>query len=70
MKEVEIKLEKISNKNQKSGQLVLRKYQILPLDNNKKIPKKEPASNMNRGVFLEKLVSGIIGVMLLAILVI
>jgi len=38
--------------------------------NPKKIPKKEPASNMNRGVFLEKLVSGIIGVMLLAILVI
>ncbi len=38
MKEVEIKLEEISNKNQKSGQLVLRKYQILPLDNNKKIP--------------------------------
>jgi len=38
--------------------------------NPKKIPKKQPASNMNRGVFLEKLVSGIIGVMLLAILVI
>ena len=38
--------------------------------NPKKIPEKQPASNMNRGVFLEKLVSGIIGVMLLAILVI
>jgi len=38
--------------------------------NPKKIPPKQPASNMNRGVFLEKLVSGIIGVMLLAILVI
>ena len=38
--------------------------------NPKKIPPKQPASNMNRGVFLEKLVSGIIGVVLLAILVI
>ena len=38
--------------------------------NPKKIPPKQPASNMNRGVFLEKLVSGIIGVMLPAILVI
>ena len=38
--------------------------------NPKKIPKKEPASNMNRGVFLEKLVSGILGVILLAVLVI
>ena len=38
--------------------------------NPKKIPKKAPASNMNRGVFLEKLVGGIIGVILLAILVI
>ena len=38
--------------------------------NPKKIPKKAPASNMNRGVFLEKLVGGIMGVLLLAILVI
>ncbi len=38
--------------------------------NPKKIPKKEPSSNMNRGVFLEKLVSGILGVILLAILVV
>jgi len=38
--------------------------------NPKKIPKKQPASNMNRGVFLEKLVSGILGVILLAILVV
>ena len=38
--------------------------------NPKKIPKKAPASNMNRGVFLEKLVSGILGVILLAVLVI
>ena len=37
--------------------------------NPKKIPPKQPASNMNRGVFLEKLVSGIIGVILLAVLV-
>ena len=38
--------------------------------NPKKVPKKQPASNMNRGVFLEKLVSGILGVILLAILVV
>ena len=38
--------------------------------NPKKIPPKQPASNMNRGVFLEKLVSGIIGVILLAVLVV
>ena len=38
--------------------------------NPKKIPPKQPASNMNRGVFLEKLASGIIGIMLLAVLVI
>ena len=38
--------------------------------NPKKVPKKQPASNMNRGVFLEKLVGGIMGVLLLAILVI
>ena len=38
--------------------------------NPKKVPKKEPATSMNRGVFLEKLVSGILGVILLAILVV
>ena len=38
--------------------------------NPKKIPKKQQTANMDRGVFLEKLVSGIIGVILLAILVI
>jgi len=38
--------------------------------NPKKVPKKQLASNMNRGVFLEKLVSGILGVILLAILVV
>ena len=38
--------------------------------NPKKIPEKQPSSNMNRGVFLEKLVSGILGVILLAILVV
>ena len=38
--------------------------------NPKKVPAKQPAANMNRGVFLEKLVSGIIGIMLLAVLVI
>ena len=38
--------------------------------NPKKVPPKQPASNMNRGVFLEKLVGGIMGVLLLAILVI
>ena len=38
--------------------------------NPKKVPKKQLASNMNRGVFLEKLVGGIMGVLLLAILVI
>ena len=37
--------------------------------NPKKIPPKQPASNMNRGVFLEKLAGGIIGVILLAVLV-
>jgi len=37
--------------------------------NPKKIPKKQQTANMDRGVFLEKLVSGIIGVILLAILV-
>ena len=36
--------------------------------NPKKIPKKQQTANMDRGVFLEKLVSGILGVMLLAIL--
>ena len=38
--------------------------------NPKKIPPKQQSSNMNRGVFLEKLVSGILGVILLAILVV
>jgi hypothetical protein len=38
--------------------------------NPKKIPQKQQSSNMNRGVFLEKLVSGILGVILLAILVV
>jgi len=38
--------------------------------NPKKIPKKQQTANMDRGVFLEKLVSGIIGVILLAILVV
>jgi len=38
--------------------------------NPKKIPEKQQSSNMNRGVFLEKLVSGILGVILLAILVV
>ena len=38
--------------------------------NPKKIPKKQQTSNMDRGVFLEKLMSGIIGVMLFAILLI
>jgi len=38
--------------------------------NPKKIPPKQHSTSMNRGVFLEKLVSGIIGVMLLAVLVI
>ena len=38
--------------------------------NPKKVPKKESATSMNRGVFLEKLVSGILGVILLAILVV
>ena len=38
--------------------------------NPKKIPKKQQTANMNRGVFLEKLVSGILGVILLAILVV
>ena len=38
--------------------------------NPKKVPPKPSASNMNRGVFLEKLVGGIMGVLLLAILVI
>jgi len=37
--------------------------------NPKKIPKKQQTANMDRGVFLEKLVSGIIGVILLALLV-
>ena len=48
------------------GQEATKEWRLNP----KKIPPKQPASNMNRGVFLEKLVSGIIGVMLLAILVI
>ena len=38
--------------------------------NPKKIPEKQQSSNMNIGVFLEKLVSGILGVILLAILVV
>ena len=38
--------------------------------NPKKIPKKQQTANMDRGVFLEKLVSGIIGVILLAILMV
>ena len=38
--------------------------------NPKKVPPKQQSSNMNRGVFLEKLVSGILGVILLAILVV
>ena len=38
--------------------------------NPKKIPKKQNLKSMDRGEFLEKLMSGIIGVMLLAILVI
>ena len=38
--------------------------------NPKKTPEKQQSSNMNRGVFLEKLVSGILGVILLAILVV
>jgi len=38
--------------------------------NPKKIPKKQQTSNMDRGVFLEKLMSGIISVMLFAILLI
>ena len=38
--------------------------------NPKKIPRKQQTANMDRGVFLEKLVSGIIGVILLAILVV
>ena len=38
--------------------------------NPKKIPEKQQSSNMNRGVFLEKLVSGILGVILLAVLVV
>ena len=38
--------------------------------NPKKIPKKQQTANMDRGVFLEKLVSGILGVILLAILVV
>ena len=38
--------------------------------NPKKVPKKESGTSMNRGVFLEKLVSGILGVILLAILVV
>ena len=48
------------------GQEATKEWRLNP----NKIPPKQPASNMNRGVFLEKLVSGIIGVMLLAILVI
>ena len=38
--------------------------------NPKKIPKKQQTANMDRGVFLEKLVSGILGVILLAILLV
>ena len=38
--------------------------------NPKKIPKKKQTANMDRGVFLEKLVSGILGVILLAILLV
>ena len=38
--------------------------------NPKKIPKKQQTSNMDRGEFLEKLMSGIISVMLFAILLI
>jgi hypothetical protein len=38
--------------------------------NPKKIPPKQQSTSMNRGVFLEKLASGIIGIMLLAVLVI
>jgi len=38
--------------------------------NPKKIPEKQQSTSMNRGVFLEKLASGIIGIMLLAVLVI
>ena len=48
------------------GQEATKEWRLNP----KKIPPKQPASNMNRGVFLEKLVSGIIGVILLAILVV
>ena len=48
------------------GQEATKEWRLNP----KKIPPKQPASNMNRGVFLEKLVSGIMGVLLLAILVI
>jgi hypothetical protein len=38
--------------------------------NPKKIPKKQQTTNMDRGVFLEKLVSGIISVILFAILLV
>jgi len=38
--------------------------------NPKKVPKKQQTANMDRGVFLEKLVSGILGVILLAILLV
>ena len=48
------------------GQEATKEWRLNP----KKIPPKQPASNMNRGVFLEKLVSGIIGVILLAVLVV
>ena len=48
------------------GQEATKEWRLNP----KKIPPKQPASNMNRGVFLEKLVSGILGVILLAVLVV
>jgi len=48
------------------GQEATKEWRLNP----KKIPPKQQSSNMNRGVFLEKLVSGILGVILLAILVV
>ena len=48
------------------GQEATKEWRLNP----KKIPEKQQSSNMNRGVFLEKLVSGILGVILLAILVV